>query len=441
VLRSASVGKLLPHIIDEGEAMRYGLVLMLSTLTLIACEPEAQLVDRVPPTAGIMPVPEIRDSAGVRIVEHGSLAGIDTTSWHVAMDDTVRIGRTDSHDHERDSPYQFGLPVGIERFASGSVAVADQHASQVRVFDADGRFEQSIGRRGEGPGEFTWITGVHAIRGDSFVVVDQSYRWSVFDETGAHVRSHRLAPEGVTYPTIREVFADGTLLVRHRNRRAEAPSHPWGAEQRGTTDYSRFGSDGAFISSFGTFPLPIRLQVRLDSPPSPGALPFAALTPLASPSRPSVAGTRFYWAAAGFGEVHVFDTEDMHQLIVRFGGTPLGGASRDCPTHSTTPEFMSREVIARFCELRRELGEPTFSRLLVDDLGNMWLREPWPGPEDPDRWRRWYVFDPEGMVVARVSLPSAWGIGPVRIGRDYVLALERDELGVETVVLVPLVKR
>ncbi len=424
--------------------MRYGSVLIILTFLLIACESGAQSVDESPPTAGVMPVPEVRDSAGVRIVEYGSLAGIDTTTWRVAMDGSIRIGRPD--DHERDSPYQFGRPVGVARLRSGSVAVADLHAVQVRVFDAAGRFEQSIGRRGQGPGEFTVITGVHAIRGDSLVVTEGS-RWSVFDETGVHVRSSRLTPEGITFPEIVEVFSDGTLLIAHRRRRAEAPSHPWGVEERGTVDYSRFGGDGAFVSSFGTFPVPVRLTVRLDSPPAPGALPAAALVPLIS-SGPRVAGTRFYWATPGLSEVHVFETEGtdrdgVRQTILRFGQNALGRSQgvSDCPGSETLPEIYSRDVVARFCELVQEFGSATFSVLLVDDSGNIWLREPSSDQADPDRWRKWYVFDPDGMVVTAVSLPNTWTGNLVRIGNDHILARERDYLGVETFILVPLVKR
>lgn len=427
----------------KGEGMRYTSVLMISTLALIACEPEVQSMDRMPPPGGSMPVPEVRDSAGVRIVEYGSLHGIDLTSWHLVMDDTVRIGRADGPDEPHDSPYLFGRPVGVARLASGSVAVADAFSTQVRLFNANGSFQQSIGRRGQGPGEFTTITGVHAIRGDSLVVVEH-HRWSVFDEAGAHVRSGQLPAEGIVFPDIVAVFEDGTLLADHRRRYAEAPPLLGGNEMRGTTDYSRFGSDGSFISSFGTFPQPIILMVVTEAPPVVGAAASAiSLQPLPSAFRPTVEGTRLFWPAAGYSEVQVFDSEDDARMILRFSGTPPGGEPRAtaCPGSLRFPEDMSREVMARFCEIRRELGEPTFSALVVDDLGNLWLREPRSDPDAPDQRRRWYVFDPDGMVVAAVSLPSAWGVGPLRIGRDHLLARERDDFGVETFVLVPLAKR
>jgi hypothetical protein len=60
---------------------------------LLACQPQAPSLDLLPPTGGSMLVPDVRDGSGVRIVGYGSPAGIDVTSWHLAMDDTVRIGR------------------------------------------------------------------------------------------------------------------------------------------------------------------------------------------------------------------------------------------------------------------------------------------------------------------------------------------------------------
>ncbi len=61
---------------------------------------------------------------------------------------------------------------GAATFSDGRIAVLDQGASQLLVFDDQGTLHQRIGRDGDGPGEFRTATDLRLRSGDSIWVLD-----------------------------------------------------------------------------------------------------------------------------------------------------------------------------------------------------------------------------------------------------------------------------
>lgn len=74
--------------------------------------------------------------------------------------------------------------VGVEHLArrpDGGYVLADRHADRVRLFDATGRQEQTLGRSGEGPGELQEPSGAAELQDGRVVVVERgSPRLTVF---------------------------------------------------------------------------------------------------------------------------------------------------------------------------------------------------------------------------------------------------------------------
>lgn len=112
----------------------------LSSTTILllvgACAPEAP----PEPTIAI-------DRAGVRIV----------TSDPTNSDATCRISEEPVliiGEDEDDENQWFSSIRGMGRLSDGSVVAVDRTAAEVRIFDEAGRHLRSMGRHGEGPGEF-----------------------------------------------------------------------------------------------------------------------------------------------------------------------------------------------------------------------------------------------------------------------------------------------
>ncbi|MGH7573717.1 MAG: 6-bladed beta-propeller, partial [Longimicrobiales bacterium] len=76
---------------------------------------------------------------------------------------------------------------------------------------------------------------------------------------------------------------------------------------------------------------------------------------------------------------------------------------------------------------------PPAGGLVVSEAGFIWLGDYF---ETDMSATSWMVFDPDGVLRVRYELPQVFRI--LSVGRKYLLALERDELDVERVVLYGL---
>ena len=77
-------------------------------------------------------------------------------------------------------------PVGLAFDASTSqLYVADTHAHDIKVFDADGRLLRTLGQHGDRPGEFNYPTYLALVKGELYVTDTMNARVQVLDaETG-----------------------------------------------------------------------------------------------------------------------------------------------------------------------------------------------------------------------------------------------------------------
>jgi hypothetical protein len=128
----------------------------------------------------------IRDSAGVRVVSNVG----DTDPVMFRPVEELRIGVVSG-----DTSYQFDRVGQIAVDRQGRVYAA-QGAMSIRVFGPDGKLIRSIGRRGQGPGEFTSIDRLW-FAGDT-LVVSSPRRATLFSPTGQVLVAWdlRLADEG-----------------------------------------------------------------------------------------------------------------------------------------------------------------------------------------------------------------------------------------------------
>jgi hypothetical protein len=90
----------------------------------------------------------VRDSAGVKIVENfGTPLWPEGPGWEFTQD--LRIGALDGPPE-----YQFGRIQGLQVLSDGRIVVTDVLEHHLRFFSPDGVHERTVGREGQGPGEF-----------------------------------------------------------------------------------------------------------------------------------------------------------------------------------------------------------------------------------------------------------------------------------------------
>ncbi len=95
-----------------------------------------------------------------------------------------KIGTT-GKDHTLTTPGDFAKPTGVAVDSEGNLYVADMLNARIEIFDADGNFIRTFGKRGDGPGYFAMPKGV-AIDCDGHIWVADAMqnRLQVFSPEG-----------------------------------------------------------------------------------------------------------------------------------------------------------------------------------------------------------------------------------------------------------------
>src|SRR6185436_10448053 len=99
------------------------------------------------------------------------------------------------------------------RSAVGNVIISS--ADEVKMFDATGKFIRSIGRRGQGPGEFQGVFALGVAPDNRIVIIDVArHRVNVFDNSGLYISSRPYD----AYIPVGGFFPDGSYLARKDDR-------------------------------------------------------------------------------------------------------------------------------------------------------------------------------------------------------------------------------
>lgn len=116
----------------------------------------------------------------IEVMSPGPTAWADTSGWKLVPDGELEGGIG--------TPGELIDPGDVAVGEDGMVYVADTDPAVIKVYDSTGAFLRTIGREGEGPGEFR--VAYLAVWGSYLLVQDPRVaRASLFDTSGAFVRS------------------------------------------------------------------------------------------------------------------------------------------------------------------------------------------------------------------------------------------------------------
>ena len=119
--------------------------------------------------------------------------------------------------NEQDDRQYFYGAIGVAVDSEGRIFILDGEQSRIQIFDRDGKFIRSFGRKGQGPGEFQSPAGICIIGGSSICTID-SPRLLIFGLDGNLKNSISLRPRA------RAPFAvggQGEILAVSRARTPE----------------------------------------------------------------------------------------------------------------------------------------------------------------------------------------------------------------------------
>ena len=394
--------------------------LALSALALLGCGPSD-----TPEEAPF----QVRDSAGVEIVENTRPAWGEGEGWSVGAPSLLRLGVV-----EGDAAQQFTGVTGAVRLGDGTVVVADGGSNEVRFFGPDGNHRGTVGGSGEGPGEFTGLSGLGKDASGRVWAYDFSLRRITWMDAGGQLTG--LTSLGLEPAMLHPL---GALPGE-----AFALKQLWGAEQvSGTSEtglrrdpvaFVRFDGGGALMDTVGLFPG--REVFLLDE----GGRGVMSTPPFARNASGTLREGRVVVGVQERFEVMEWSSEGGLLRLVRILR----------PERSVGPEDLEGYIQGRLAtapperhpSIRRSLEDmpvpetmPAYGGLMSDSPGNLWVGE-W--AMYPQVARRWTVFDSAGAWLGEVEMPPAFS--PTDIGEDWILGVETDEMDVEYVSLYPLEK-
>lgn len=392
---------------------------------------------------------EVRDSAGIRILENRQPEVDSRLDWVVAAEPDVTIGTRDGS-----GAFQLYRVRDATRLADGRIVVANGGSDELLVFSADGDYLGAWGGRGEGPGEFESLALVRPWGRDSLIAADsENGRVSVFGFDGGHgstksLRGERASvkleliagsgrePEGgvaaLGIHVVLRVLPDGRLLTR--DTRGYGAQGLWRDENL----YALMGPDGSSRVSVGEF---LGREHYSESYMEGNTV---YVTPLRHPFGRTT-------LTAVWGDLAVIGRNETYEIrAYRSDGSLVRIARRDHESRSPTRDEQDtafRDQLATLPDDDREArmkvavnaplveSFPAYSSLLGDALGNLWVAE-FKLPDARYKGTLWTVFDPEGRALGLVETPAGFNV--FEIGADYILGRATDELGVEYVQILEL---
>jgi len=358
-------------------------------------------------------------SNGTVVVRNPPPTADDSRVW---LELISRIGSVDG-----EGPNVFGRISDVAISPAGDVFVLDGLASEIRSFDAEGGHLMTFGREGDGPGEFR---GAYAMAFDSaarlWVVEEGARRYTVFDETGAVIRTLR---RPIRWPVTRGVLRltnDGSIF-----------EHGWWADGPGAA-IKMSVADEVLVND--TVPLPPWPPPGF---PSRGPRPIGRRVPFSPLPVADVGPDGEVWVGSG-------DSFQLARIGARGDTSAIIVMDVEAPALSDT-ELQAARDTAALAESQNFIVDaslipsvhPPFVAVVVAENGELWVRRPAPVTEASTHDRRTYLydlFDPIGRYLGTVDIGTVDSPAPA-ISDSLFVGVKRDRLGIDYVEVYRIVRR
>ena len=407
-------------------------VFLGSLLALLACGDSG-----APPQSATT----VTDSAGIRVVTTPSA---DPGYAELAEEPALSIG-----DFTGPEEILFGRIASARRDAIGNVVVADGQAQEIRIFDEGGRHLQSLGREGEGPGEFKSLPGAWLVADGGIVAADNILdRITQFGPEGTPTATATLARKDDLGGIFAIGLAGADIVLSRASPRAvltlaslsgspkDMMDAMIGGEENRRILFVRHRFDGTLVDTVAEGRDALRASVSrgsgMEMQVTTFTVPFSPRSVAAGSSHGVVVTD-----GAAYG-IQVFGEDGSLRLIARLDDprpirTDAHVERYVRGTRSESNERQVQDAIERYRQSPLPDSLPGYTALLFVEGGEVWAQR-YGLPDEP--MRRWDVFAPDGVYLGRVAVPASFRIEEV--SRGEVLGVATDELGVERVQLYDL---
>jgi hypothetical protein len=363
------------------------------------------------------------------------VAQLGETGISVGVEPALIIGR------DGDARYEFAEIVGGGRFSSGEWVLFDRGSRQLRVYTTRGEHLRSVGRAGDGPGEFRDVLHMSVGADDGSYIYDQLLRRvTVVDGSGRIAGTFALtqSAEG-TVPAAVGFAGDAHLIVQsHLIPRCRQGIVSDDTAVFYSVPFQAGGSSQVVAREPGMRRWGNTLNV-LD-------ICMGQVVPFAPGPVAAVTGSAMYVAVRDQPVVRRHSMPHGEVQDIHIEGVKRRAVTREAIDRNVERQLASapRDEIGR--ELPRDRGMqlyerrlqelpypdslPLFDRILIDPHSLLWLRL---FTLPADTLATWIVTRSDGSIVERLQLPARFKV--FDIGAEYIAGQVADELDVQRFVV------
>lgn len=374
---------------------------------------------------GMLPA-QTRDSAGIRIVESSGPTLSAPRAWRLAPRPVLDIGGG-----APDGPQDVDGILPVIELTDGRIVLFHSRTGSVRFHDASGRMLGTVGRRGEGPGEFRSMVLFRG-RGDTVMAYDPgNRRLTVIDPRMKIVRMMPLLLEVASagygmgmYTEPFGTFNDGSLALRSWPLISKAPPSTRYRDSLLVHRQPAVPGTPTSLVRTGGFEM---IQVPY-SPRQGMRLAFSKHTESA------LRGDRLLLARNDRWEVEEYDPDGRLTRLMRVS-TPVrpippafiaerARLYKPPATLARMPEALQKSILEWGRRPEYSAAFPPIHSIFVSPDGLLFVLE----SDDPRVPRTLAVIDADGTLVCRLPVPPDVTIRAV--GRSMVYGRTEDADGV-----------
>jgi hypothetical protein len=371
------------------------------------------------------------DSAGVTIVSNTNV-GIWAPGEEWTFEEEVRIGV-----QEGQPEYQFGSVHRIAVDSRHRIFVLDDMEQHIQVYSPEGVYEQTVGGRGQGPGELQAAMFLLMGPGDTVLVPDgRNLRFNRYAPDGSAIGSFRMRLEAGR-PITFKATASGVIAGQIRLPALTGER----ASENPTDVIALLATDGTVTDTLMTFP-----SGEMIGPS--GVRVFAP-----EPAWDLTDDLQLAFGVTSDYRIGLYAGGHLERVISKlFERHPVGDQDQEAIMEEMERRWASEASVSE--EMKARLRSrwsfadfyPAYQRLAFGPVGTIWVQRVQPvtelTEEELKNWQNarapeWDVFDSEGRFLGAVIMPRRFT--PMEFRGDKIYGVWRHESGVEYVVRLRVV--
>ena len=297
------------------------------------------------------------------------------------LEKDLSIGREDNDN------YMFYRVRDIEVDSQGNIYVADMSNYRIQKFDRNGNYLQTIGRQGQGPGEFDLPTKIRIDEiTENIYVKDQAYSIEIFDKQGNHIKECKIKKSFSDF----RLDEDGNIIGVFRTL----------SELSYTNSICKVNMHGEIVENYAEFPYNKFIRRK------PGGMTITATTGWEKNSLISKINKQTF----------VYGYSEKYELsVINNNGQLLYKIKKDEPYRK-----FPAETRRRLKEMNLGHYQPFYYLIFTDDKGRIYVQTNKTWAEEDVMEKEVDIFSKHGYYLYKTILPKHTYV----IKNGYLYALE-----------------